>query len=100
MDLPYTFYNPITSPDQTIVDGIGGDVPFFMAVAVLMQSYIANFVVYGNPNGAGPIGFPVYGDAQVLVFNSDLNTFVEDPTANERCTWWQTGAYMSNSTSL
>lgn len=97
MDISYTFYNPIISPNQTIVDGIGGEMPFYKAAAVSMQSYIASFIVYGDPNAAGLTGFPVYGSGQVLIFN-DSSSVIVDPTANERCTWWQTGAYMNNTT--
>lgn len=80
-DVPYTFY----------YDGEPGVVD---AIAVIMQDYITNFVVTGNPNGAGLPVFPMQGmNASMNGLNSTGVKTERDDTVNQRCAWWQQGLF-------
>lgn len=83
-DVPYTFYNG--GPPSTSVEGVQDP-----AIAEVLQGYITNFAMTGNPNGLGLPVFPMQGT------NSSMNglnvtgvTQQVDDTANPRCVWWQT----------
>lgn len=83
-DVPYTFYNG--GPPSTSIVGVA-DPP----IAEVLQGYITNFAMTGNPNGPGLPVFPMQGT------NSSMNglnvtgvTQQVDDTANARCNWWQT----------
>lgn len=84
-DVAYTFY-----------DGQGDDLSIGLvsAIAQVQQAYITNFVMTGDPNGPGVPSFPMQG------MNSSLNAWnvtgvmtITDPTANERCEFWQKALY-------
>ena len=81
-DILYTYYNcPAV--------GVKND-----TLAAMMQKYFTNFVMTGNPNGAGLPNFPTYGtNSTVLEFNLTSIKPVADNTANERCLWWQKGLF-------
>ena len=84
LDVAYTFYD-----DHGVSSLVRAP-----NVALGLQSYITEFVQSANPNGGGTPYFPVYGtnssvmDLGVTEFGS-----VTDPTANERCTFWQKALY-------
>ena len=60
-DLSYTFYNGYTS-------AIDDDVAVNGTTVTAFQSYIASFILTGNPNKDGEQEFPMYG-ADSLVFD-------------------------------
>ncbi|KAL9624574.1 MAG: hypothetical protein Q9160_001238 [Pyrenula sp. 1 TL-2023] len=86
-DVSYTFFN-----------GAGG---VNVQAARVLQKYITNFAVTGDPDGvAGPGGeegvppFPKYGE--IANQNSINVTGVRterDPNASPRCRWWESGLY-------
>lgn len=83
-DVMYTFYD---GQGSTSVSGE----PLVAQIANVMQQYIVNFVVTGNPNGNGVPKFPQYGsNAQEEGFNITGFKTQTDPTENQRCFWWQT----------
>ncbi len=81
-DVPYTFYNG-PSP------AVGND-----TVAVALQQYITSFATDGRPSGPGLPVFPLLGTDNELI-SLDISSISEmsDPTANERCAWWQKALY-------
>lgn len=90
LDIAYTFYN----------DGPGSTVfgtPVDATVSVALQEYITNFVMTGSPNNNtySPPVFPMNGENfQVQFLNiTGLGMQIKDPTANERCDWWQKALY-------
>ncbi|RYP28602.1 hypothetical protein DL767_007143 [Monosporascus sp. MG133] len=89
-DVPFTFFNGDGTPPNvpgTIVDS---------AVAVPMQRYFTRFAQKGDPNrGSDLPEWPRYGDdAALLTFGADAITLTSpDPTANERCDYWQSAAW-------
>jgi hypothetical protein len=60
-----------------------------------MQNYITNFVINGNPNGAGLVNFPNFGQGGKLLldFYTDSVSLISDDLNNDRCTWWQKALY-------
>lgn len=87
-DIAYTFFNGDTTTSD---DGL----PVNATVAAALQTYITNFAITGNPNGAGVAYFPEYqSNSTTLVLDIDgLGEVVTDTTANERCSWWQQALY-------
>ncbi|RYP76921.1 hypothetical protein DL771_001474 [Monosporascus sp. 5C6A] len=89
-DVPFTFFNGDGTPPNlpgTIVDS---------AVAVPMQRYFTRFAQKGDPNrGSDLPEWPRYGeDAALLTFGADAITVTSpDPTANDRCDYWQSAAW-------
>jgi len=82
-DVAWTYYNS-SLPSPQIDPGI----------AAMMQAYITEFAVSGNPNRKGLPEFPVYGSkATLLDFNVTGVALVGDDTDNERCAWWQKALY-------
>ncbi|KAL9106968.1 MAG: hypothetical protein Q9227_008091 [Pyrenula ochraceoflavens] len=86
-DIPFTFYNG---------GGQSGSIPF-PQVAVALQKYITDFVINGSPGGNGTAGLPYFpmwtGAANEQDLNATMITTMRDPTANERCQWWQKALY-------
>lgn len=81
-DISYTFYEgPATSVQND-------------TLALIMQDYITNFAINGDPNGPNLTTFPAYGTAQkVLDLNLTTIGVLDDNLANERCYWWQKALY-------
>lgn len=81
-DVPYTFFNgpsPAVTSDST---------------ALALQEYITSFAENGVPSGKGIPRFPLYGnDSQIIDLNVTSITAFKDPSANERCLWWQKALY-------
>lgn len=60
-------------------------------IAKTMQQRVANFVLYGDPNGAGTERIPGYrsGEGNVLTnLNGSGITIVRGDRDNARCAWW------------
>lgn len=81
-DVPYTYFN---GPSESVVND---------TIAIAMQEYITHWAATGTPNQPGVPFFPIYGKNASV---QDLGTtgifqFV-DPTANQRCDWWQKALY-------
>ncbi|RYP01343.1 hypothetical protein DL764_006237 [Monosporascus ibericus] len=91
-DVPFTFFNGDGTPPNlpgTIV---------YSAVAVPMQRYFTCFAQKGDPNRSSDLPeWPRYGDdVALLTFGVDAITLMSpDPTANERCDYWQSGAWQN-----
>ncbi|KAJ9651969.1 hypothetical protein H2198_008795, partial [Neophaeococcomyces mojaviensis] len=83
----------------------------YAPVANALQTYITNFAMTGNPNSpgllsaSGPVPyFPMQGNnASEMLLNYTITSptsvapaigVVKDPTANERCAFWQKGLYL------
>jgi len=82
----------------------------YAPVANAMQTYITNFVMTGSPNGPSRMSasgmvpvFPMQGNnatEMVLDYSVEGTTVApaigvgRDPTANQRCVWWQKGLYL------
>jgi carboxylesterase type B len=88
-DVPYTFYNA----NETSTSPIRG-VPN-PAIAIALQEYITNFAMRGTPNQEGVVPFfDIYGaNATVQNLNVTGISQLRDPTANQRCNWWQKGLF-------
>jgi carboxylesterase type B len=81
-DVAYTFFE---GPAAAVVND---------TLALIMQDYLTNFVISGNPNGAGLVHFPNYGQGKLeLDFNTNSVSLVTDFYDNGRCTWWQKALY-------
>ena len=81
-DVPYTFY---TGPNPAVANA---------TVAAALQDYITSFAMHGAPSGAGMPAFPLYEpDSKILNLNISSIEVIKDPTANERCVWWQKALY-------
>lgn len=79
-DVRYTFYN--------------GEAGVVVPIAEIQQGYITNFVMTGNPNGAGLPPFPMQDtNTSMNAWNITGVKTVRDDTANERCIWWQQGLF-------
>lgn len=87
-DIAYTFFNGDTT---TLDDGL----PVNATVAAVLQRYIMNFVVTGNPNGDKVPFFPEYQSnaTTVVIGSTGLGSLQTDTTANNRCEWWQQALY-------
>ncbi|KAA8566567.1 hypothetical protein EYC84_009115 [Monilinia fructicola] len=87
-DIAYTFFNGDTT---TLDDGL----PVNATVAAVLQRYIMNFVVTGNPNGDRVPFFPEYQSnaTTVVIGSTGLGSLQTDTTANNRCEWWQQALY-------
>lgn len=85
-DTKYTFYNgPGTS------DAYG---TYNASVAQALQQYITSFAMTGIPNeGSAFPAFPLYGSGTILNLTDCGFPSVPDPTANERCLYWQQEPY-------
>jgi len=81
-DVVYTFFN---GPNPAVVNP---------QIAVALQEYLTSFAIHGVPSGPGIPLFPMYG-ANATEINLGATTIAEmrDPTANERCKWWQKALY-------
>lgn len=81
-DVAYTYYN---GPSEDVLND---------QVAIALQEYITHWAATGNPNQPGVPFFPIYSDnATVQDLNATGISQVMDPTANERCAWWQKALY-------
>ncbi|MCJ1367175.1 hypothetical protein MMC16_006307 [Acarospora aff. strigata] len=81
-DVPYTYYN--------------GKTPAVLneTVAIALQEYLTSFAETGKPSGPGFPMFPLYGpESTLLDLNVSSISEMMDPTANERCLWWQKALY-------
>lgn len=80
-DVPYTFYN-----DQGRSSSITN-----VTAATTLQTWITSFAKNGVPSSPpGIIAFPRYGmNATVIDLNQTSVTLTTDPTANQRCRFWQ-----------
>lgn len=82
-DVGWTYYNS-SLPSPEIDPTIAG----------MMQTYITQFAVTGNPNREGVPTFPLYGsEASLLDLNITGIKIMKDDTDNERCAWWQKALY-------
>jgi carboxylesterase type B len=82
-DVEYTFYNGAPS-------NVAAVEPLIAPLAKVLQGFITNFAMTGNPNGKGLPDFPVYGsDGMELGLNVSVNSHMKDPTDNPRCVFWQ-----------
>ncbi len=81
-DVPYTFYN---GPGPEVAND---------TVAVALQQYITSFATDGRPSGPAFPMFPLLGtDNELISLNISSISEMMDPTANERCAWWQKALY-------
>ncbi|QSZ31432.1 hypothetical protein DSL72_000997 [Monilinia vaccinii-corymbosi] len=87
-DIAYTFFNGDTT---TLNVGL----PVNATVAAVLQRYIMNFAMTGNPNGRGVPFFPEYqkNATTVVLGSTGLGSLQTDTTANKRCEWWQQALY-------
>ncbi|KAF7876425.1 hypothetical protein EAF04_001517 [Stromatinia cepivora] len=87
-DIAYTFFNG----DTTTSDG---GMPVNATVAAVLQRYIMNFAITGNPNGKEVPFFPEYqsNSTTVVLGTTGLGSVQTDTTANNRCDWWQQALY-------
>ncbi|EMD00258.1 hypothetical protein BAUCODRAFT_145551 [Baudoinia panamericana UAMH 10762] len=82
-DVAYTYYN---GPSASVLNS---------TVAVTLQQYITRFAETGMPNEAGAPYFNMYGsNATVEVLNVSRISAAMDPTANQRCNFWQKALYV------
>lgn len=80
LDIAYTYYN---GPKDTVLND---------TTALALQHYLTSFAKTGVPSASGVPHFPLYGnDSEVLNLNLSSITEMKDPSANERCAWWQKG---------
>ena len=91
-DTQYTFYN---GPGTGDMYGT-----YNTTVALALQQYITSFAMAGTPNGGpGFPTFPPYGSGTILNLTDSGFPNVPDPTANERCLYWQQEPYKANTAS-
>ena len=86
-DVLYTFYDGADGRNTT---------PLADNVALTLQSYIANFVTTGDPNGNGNVPFfPAHGNnGSMNGLNVTGVTISTDPTDNNRTRWWGKALYV------
>jgi carboxylesterase type B len=84
-DLSYTFWDRTSDLNSTT---------FAPDVAMLMHSYITNFVKFGTPNGAGLPLFPLQGmNATILELGVGGAQVSVDDTVGVKCDFWQEALY-------
>ncbi|KAH8800638.1 Alpha/Beta hydrolase protein [Xylogone sp. PMI_703] len=82
-DTPYVFFD---GPNPAVVN---------TTLATILQKYILQFAATGSPNAIGLPTFPQYGnESSALNLNQTQISLIKDPTANERCLWWQKALYL------
>lgn len=82
-DIAYTYFN---GPSEDVAND---------RIAIALQEYITQWAETGNPNSEGVPHFPIYSDdATVQVLNITGIDQMMDPTANERCNFWQKALYV------
>lgn len=82
-DVAYTYYNGASASVLST------------PIAIALQEYITQFAISGQPNEPGVPYFSMYGNnATVQDLNITGITQVMDPTANQRCNWWQKVLYV------
>ncbi|KAK5125192.1 hypothetical protein LTR85_000868 [Meristemomyces frigidus] len=82
-DIAYTYYSGNNASVQST------------SVAIALQEYITHFAETGSPNEAGVPYFNMYGaNATVQDLNITGISEMMDPTANQRCNWWQKALYV------
>jgi carboxylesterase type B len=85
-DIPYTYY--VGDGSDTAVSNT--------TVAYALQDYITSFAVDGHPRSVvkGVPAIPLYGASAKSVNLGEGGIMVgKAPSANSRCTWWQTAAF-------
>lgn len=84
-DIPYTYF---TTPEQSTS-------VLNTTVATVLQQYITQFAISGQPNEEGIPYFNMYGP-NATVQNLGISRITEqmDPVANRRCNWWQKALYV------
>ncbi|KAL8949240.1 MAG: hypothetical protein Q9222_004639, partial [Ikaeria aurantiellina] len=81
-DTDYTFYNGPGAVDPYMT--------YNVTVAQTLQQYITSFAIEGTPSGRGDAPpFPAYGMGTLLNLTDIGLMEVQDPTANERCSYLQ-----------
>ena len=81
-DIYYTFYE---GPNSNVLND---------TLALIMQKYITNFVINGDPNGPEVPYFSNYSaGGQIQNLNTSLINLIPDGLANGRCYWWQKALY-------
>jgi cholinesterase len=86
-DIGYTFWNGAPTSITTIP-------PLIAPLAEVLQGYITNFAMTGNPNGKGLPHFPMYqSNGTEVGLNVSINSYMKDPTNNPRCAFWAKGLY-------
>jgi carboxylesterase type B len=79
-DVAYSFFNGTRS------SSVAND-----TVAYVMQDYFTSFAESGVPKSSLGPDFLIHGDTALLVnLGQSSISVITDPTANERCRWWQT----------
>lgn len=64
--------------------------------AGILQKYVANFVMAGNPNGDGLLAWPVEGGTfTVMAMTSDGPSVQRDTTEGEKCAWLRQNELLS-----
>jgi carboxylesterase type B len=88
-ETPYMFYADGPTKDAYGYGLVNG------TVAHVLQDWVINFAVTGNPNGASVPYVPVYGQNRSMGLLSDkgLGLVVPDPAGAERCEFWQKALY-------
>lgn len=86
-DVEYTFWNGAPTNITTIP-------PLIAPLAEVLQGYITNFAMTGNPNGKGLPHFPMYqSNGTEVGLNVTINSYMKDPTNNPRCAFWAKSLY-------
>jgi carboxylesterase type B len=77
-DVAYVYYN---GPSAAVANA---------TVAEVLQSYVVNFALRGQPNAEGLPPFEPYrADGQALALGLAQIETVRDPTVNKLCAFWQ-----------
>lgn len=64
--------------------------------AGVLQKYVSNFVMVGNPNGVGLLAWPVEGgNFTVMDMTSDGPNVQRDTTEGEKCAWLRQNELLS-----
>ena len=88
-ETPYMFYDYGPTEDAYGFGLVNG------TVAQVLQDWVLNFAVTGNPNGVSVPSIPVYGGNRAMGLLSDkgLGSVAPDPAGVERCEFWQKALY-------